>query len=261
MRPVGAERKIVRVFHQRHSEAEGLLRLLRKEGYRVLFDSTPGTKTVREIKEDGTSIIVIDLSRVPSHGRDIGSWVRGSTGIRHIPLVFVGGDPVKVAAIRQEIPDANYTSYEELPAALRLAKAPTKPVVPRQMMQSAPGRTNAQKLGIQEHSQVLVIDPPSDSERIIGAMPDGAVFVESPPASVTLWFVHDAGEFEATLPRRRVLASKSRLWIVWPKGRRDGFNGDFVRARGLKVGLVDYKICSLNEKWSGMLFAVKRSRR
>ncbi len=261
MRPGGAERKIVRVFHQRESEAEALLRVLRKEGYRVMYDPTPGTKTVREIKEDGTSIIVIDLSRLPSHGRHIGVWVRGSKGIRHIPLVFVGGDPVKVAAIRQEIPDAAYTSTDRLSVTLQRLKGLKEPVVPRQMMQSAPGRTNAQKLGIQECSQVLAIDPPNDYERVVGAMPESAGFVESPPASVTLWFVHDAGEFEAGLPKRRVFAGNSKLWIVWPKGRRDGFNGDFVRARGLKVGLVDYKICSLNERWSGMLFAVKKAKK
>jgi len=261
MRPGGAERKIVRVFHQRESKAEALLRVLRKEGYRVMYDPTPGTKTVREIKEDGTSIIVIDLSRLPSHGRDIGAWVRGSKGIRHIPLVFVGGDPAKVAAIRQEIPDAAFTSSDRLSVTLKRLKSLSEPVVPRQMMQSAPGRTTAQKLGIQERSQVLAIDPPNDYERVVGAMPEGAVFVENPPAPVTLWFAHDPGEFEAGLLKRRAFAGKSKLWIVWPKGRRDGFNGDFVRARALKVGLVDYKVCSLNETWSGMLFAVKKAKR
>src|SRR5580698_9101940 len=127
MRPGDAERKTVRVFHQRESEAEALLGMLRKEGYRVMYDPTPGTKTVREIKEDGTSVIVIDLSRLPSHGRNIGAWVRGSKGIRHIPLVFVGGDPAKVAAIRREIPDAAYTSADRLPVTLRSLKSLREP--------------------------------------------------------------------------------------------------------------------------------------
>jgi hypothetical protein len=254
----GKPEAIVRVFHQRASEAQPLLRLLRGAGYRVLYDATPGSKTVREIKEEGTSAIVIDLSRLPSHGRNIGSWVRGSKGIRHIPLIFVGGDPAKVVAIREEIPDAAYTSIKKLPAALKRAKAPREPVIPRQMMESVAGRTNAQKLGILENARVALIDPPRDYERVIGAMPEGATCVENPPASVALWFAHDPGELEAALPRYRALAAKSKLWIVWPKGRRDGFNGDFVRARALKVGLVDYKICSLNESWSAMLFAVKK---
>ena len=48
---------------------------------------------------------------------------------------------------------------------------------------------------------------------------------------VTVWFVHDVGEYEAALPSRRTLAARSRLWIVWQKGRRDGLNGNFVRER------------------------------
>ena len=260
MRPAGDGKRTVRVFHQRAEEAEPLLSMLRDAGCRVIYNAAPGAPSVREVQREGTSAIVIDLSRLPSHGKAIGAWVRGSKSIRHIPLIFVGGDAAKATAIQLEIPDAVYTSIEKLPEALKRAKAPTEPVVPRQMMQAMPGRTNAQKLGIGEHASVLVIDPPSDYERVVGAMPRGAEFVEDPPAAVTLWFAHDAGEFEAALPRRRALAAKGKLWIVWPKGRRDGFNGDFVRARALKVGLVDYKICSLNETWSGMLFAVKKAR-
>jgi hypothetical protein len=186
--------------------------------------------------------------------------VRGSKNIRHIPLIFVGGDAAKVAAIRREMPDAVYTSHEKLLAALKRAKAPKEPVVPRQMMQTMPGRTNAQKLGIREDASVLAIDAPSNYQRVVGALPNGAAFVDNPLAEVVLWFVHDPAEFEAALPRRRALAAKSKFWIVWPKGRSDGFHGDFVRARALKLGLVDYKICSLSELWSGMLFAVKKAR-
>jgi hypothetical protein len=73
--------------------------------------------------------------------------------------------------------------------------------------------------------------------------------------------VHDPGEFAASLPARRALASKGPLWIVWRKGREDGLNGNFVREAALAVGLVDYKICSLDSVWSGMLFAVRKERR
>jgi hypothetical protein len=250
---------VVRVFHPRASEAEPLLAVLREAGYRAIYKTTPGAPGIRELIEEGTTAIVIDLSHLPSHGRAIGAWVRGSKGIRHLPLIFAGGDAAKVAAIREEIPDAAYTSVEKLPAVLMRVKAPKTPVVPRQMMESAPGRTNAQKLGIREGMAVLVIDPPNGYERMVGAMPEGARFVEEGHAGVTLWFTHDPGEFEASLGNRRALAPTTKLWIVWPKGRRDGFNGDFVRARALKVGLVDYKICSLSAVWSGMLFALRRA--
>jgi hypothetical protein len=45
---------------------------------------------------------------------------------------------------------------------------------------------------------------------------------------------------------------------VWPKGQRGGINGNLVREAALQLGLVDYKICSVNDVWTGMVFAVKK---
>jgi hypothetical protein len=50
------------------------------------------------------------------------------------------------------------------------------------------------------------------------------------------------------------------LWILWPKGRKDGLNGNIIRQGAIDVGLVDYKICSVNESWSAMVFTVKKTR-
>jgi hypothetical protein len=129
-------------------------------------------------------------------------------------------------------------------------------------METAPGRTAAQKLGIREGSVVCLIDPPTGYSKVLGELPEGVEIHEdpSPACPVTLWFVHDPAEYEASLPSRRGLAARSRLWIIWQKGRRDGLNGSFVRGRALAMGLVDYKICSLDGVWSGMVFTVKKAR-
>ena len=74
---------------------------------------------------------------------------------------------------------------------------------------------------------------------------------------MTLWFVRERGEFAAGLARRRGLAVGSKFWIVWKKGQAN-FNGNAVRQTALARGLVDYKICSLDAVWSGILFAVKK---
>jgi hypothetical protein len=193
----------------------------------------------------------------------VGAWLRGSKSTRHIPLIFVGGEAEKVAAIQKEIPDAVYTTLTRVGGALKkaIANPPREPVVPRQMMEAAPGRTTAQKMGIREGSVVGLIDPPADYARVLGVLPPGVEMEEDPQSvgEVTLWFVHDAAEYEAALLKRRVLAARSRLWILWQKGRRDGLNANFVRAAALAMGLVDYKICSLGV-WSGIAFAVKKAR-
>jgi len=221
-----------------------LIANLRAAGYEVIYGETSQASSVVKIREEAPVAIVIDLSRLPSHGRYVGAWVRGSKSTRNIPLVLVGGSAEKVSKIKLEIPDAAYTSPARLIQTLRKLKPPSDPVVPKQMMETDPARTAAQKLGINKPMRVGLIDPPPDYERVIGAFPEGATLDEDLRGAcpVTLWFVHDPGEFEAALPARRTLAAKSRLWIVWQKGRRDGLNGNFVtpgRARPGAGGLQD----------------------
>lgn len=255
----------VRLFHWKSEEAKPLIAKLRAAGYEVIYNTQTQSPSVREMKQSGVVAVVIDLSRMPSHGKYVGAWVRGSKTTRHLPLVFVGGEAEKVGAVQQHMPDAVYTSIAGVAAGLKKAidSAPRDPVVPRQMMDTAPGRTAAQKLGIRESSLVGLIDPPADYSKVLGKLPEGVVIDEDPQQAfpVTLWFVHDPAEFEAALPSRRALAARGRLWIVWQKGRRDGLNGNFVRSRALAMGLVDYKICSLDGVWSGMAFTLKKARK
>jgi hypothetical protein len=252
----------VRLFHWRAEEAAPVIAKIQEAGYEVIYERDTQSPSVRQLRDSAPAAIVIDLSRMPSHGRYVGAWVRGSKSTRHIPLVFVDGDPEKVDAIRREIPDAVYASRVDLGAALKRAKPVKDPVVPRQMMQTDPSRTAAQKLGIRAGATVGLIDPPVDYRKVIGKLPAGVVLEENPDraCAVTLWFVHDPAECQAALPSRRALAARSRLWILWKKGRRDGLNGTLVREAALVMGLVDYKICSLDGVWSGMVFAVKKAR-
>jgi hypothetical protein len=254
----------VRLFHWKSKEAGALIAKLRAAGFAAVHHAETQSPSVRELKESGAVAIVIDLSRLPSHGKYVGAWVRGSKSTRHIPLVFVGGEAEKVAAIKKQMPDAVYSSIAGVGAALRkaIARPPSDPVVPRQMMATAPGRTAAQKMGIRARTVVGLIDPPADYLKVLGVLPEGVVLEEDSRrvCPVTVWFVHDSGEYEAALPSRRLLAARSRLWIVWQKGRRDRLNGNFVREAALAMGLVDYKICSLDGVWTGMVFAVKKAR-
>jgi hypothetical protein len=252
----------VLLFHWKQEEVGELIRALKTAGYAALHNSRQKPPTRKEIAQSGAVAAIIDLSRLPSHGRYAAAWLRGSKSTRHLPLVFVDGDAAKVKVVQQQIPDAVYTSCARIGPALKgaLRNPPLDPVIPRGMMESAPGRTTAQKLGIREGSAVRVIDPPADYRRVIGVLPKDASFGEdgSAPAAVCLWFVGEPAAFRAALRTMRRLAASTRLWIVWRKGRRDGFNGNVVREGALSVGLVDYKICSLDAVWSGMAFAVKK---
>ena len=250
------------LFHWKPEEAGLLIAALRRAGYEALYNPAPRQPKLRDIEESGAVAAVIDLSRLPSNGRYVAAWLRGSKRTRHLPLVFVGGTADKVELVRRQIPDATYSSLREVGSGVKkaLRNPPQQPVVPRGMMETAPGRTTAQKLGIREGSVVRVIDPPADYARVIGRLPKDVAYDEDGDrgAAVTLWFVREASEYQKALPSRRRLAACSRLWILWRKGGRDGLNGNIIRETALALGLVDYKICSLDAIWSGMAFAVKK---
>ncbi len=251
-------------FHWKAEEAKPLMTVLQAAGFSV--DYHERMASYREVRDQAKppDAIVIDLSRLPSHGRELGVFFRASKSTRHVPLIFVGGEPEKVERIRKLLPDATYTPAARIRTALKAAmrNPPTTPVRPAQMMERWGNRTIAQKLGIAKDSRVAVIDPPHGYAQSIGEIPEGADYIEDSTGNCTiaLWFVHGVPEFHAALLRMRKLAAGSRLWILWRKNKKDGLDGNMIRQSAADVGLVDYKICSFSESWSGMVFAVKKAR-
>jgi hypothetical protein len=254
----------VRLFHWREEEAKPLIAELRKAGFTVDYDSLPGSGSFRSMAERDTAAAVIDLTRLPSHGRAVAAELRARKTLRHIPIVFVDGAPEKVAAIRKELPDAIYTTRANLPAAIRSARAPADPVQPARMMDRR-DRTTAQKMGIRENARVAVIDAPPGYAKVLGPMPAGVSLEEDPVETLplTIWFVSRPEAYQAGLPGMRARMARTRLWVVYPKAgakktAEGGVNQFFIRQQALALGMVDYKICSVNESWTGMLFTLKK---
>ena len=80
------------------------------------------------------------------------------------------------------------------------------------------------------------------------------------PAPLTLWFVHDRDGLLDSLREMRTAAAKTKLWLIWRKGASaDGLTQNAIREATTEVGLVDYKICSVDGRWSAMLFARKKA--
>jgi len=251
----------VRLVHWKANEAAALLAGLRAAGHTVDYDEKLSSAGFGAIRQSPPDAFVIDLSRLPSHGREVATFVRGLKATRHILIVFVGGLPEKIEAIRKALPDARFSAPGRLRTAVRaaLADRPANPVVPPRMMERYASRTAARKLGIREGSRTMLIDPPRNYAAVIGALPEGAVLEETPGAGcpVTLWFVEEAPACAGALPGMRRLATRTKLWILWRKG--GGITQQFLRESAAAVGLVDYKICSVDATWSAMLYARKRA--
>ena len=254
----------IRLLHWKASEAGKYLTVLSAAGHTVQYDEDLNGRSLREWRAAPPDVFVIDLSRLPAQGREFAIALRQSPATRRVPLVFCQGAPDKVEKIRALLGDAVYCEISKLCGSVRkaLAQVPAEAVVPTPMMKRYAARTTAQKLGIMPDSAVTVVDPPRDYMAVLGDLPAGVRFAEDDrrPAAVTLCFVHDLPSLQARMSELRLSAGTSKLWFCWRKGKAasGGISDGAIRATGIALGLVDYKICSLNQVWSGMLFAVKR---
>lgn len=254
--------RVVRVIHWNAAEAHPLLSSLRKAGFTVEYDERLSTPLMQEWRRNPPSAFVIDLSRLPAHGREIAVALRQSPKTRHVPVVFCEGQPDKVDRVRALFPDAVFCSQDDVTAAVKSAKTVENPVRPIAMMERFGYRTAAQKLGIAEGATVALIDPPRDVAVVLGELPANVRFAEEGEGKVTLCFVHDVDSARVKLSEVRKLASKTKLWILWRKKGASGYagvSGDLIRETGIDLGLVDYKICAVNDVWSAMVFAPRKS--
>jgi hypothetical protein len=108
----------------------------------------------------------------------------------------------------------------------------------------------------------LVSAPPNFGDTI-GPMPDGVKRVTKGTLDFAMLFVRTASALKKGFPRLRDrLESNGALWVSWPKkasGVATDLSDNVVRAIGLEAGLVDVKVCAVDETWSGLKF-VRRLR-
>ena len=121
----------------------------------------------------------------------------------------------------------------------------------------------AKKLGIKDGFRVAMIGAPPGFRGELVGLPEGVKFVAGTATSLDLiiFFVKSQRELIQRFP---LLASRlvpaGMLWIAWPKkasGVKTDLSDNSVRQIGLDAGLVDVKVCAVNEIWSGLKFVIR----
>ena len=254
----------LRVIRSKPEEIKAWINKLDQD-YTVQAGPIKGPQDLRLIGGNPPDAVLIDLSRAPSTGRDIGITLRKTKNTRHIPLVFVDGLEEKKARIRDILPDAVFTSREKcaelLPQAIQ--HPVENPIVPESVFAPYQNTPLSQKLGIKPNMLISVIDSPAYIDELLKPLPDQAVVEKSvsPKSKLVLYFVRSIEELKQKLDEMVQSAKHARLWIIWPKKTTSSSNlsQNTVRQLGLAAGLVDYKICSIDKTWSGLLFTRKNS--
>ena len=119
-----------------------------------------------------------------------------------------------------------------------------------------------QKLGIKGGTTVALIDAPDGFLETLGELPDDVTFSASArKPQLTLWFVRSRDEHKKKLAKIVKLAAHGHIWTIWPKltsALASDISETYVRNEGLRVGLVDYKVCAVDDTWSGLKFAPRK---
>jgi len=129
------------------------------------------------------------------------------------------------------------------------------------------GTPLVQKLGIKPDSRLHLVNPPPDFDATLGPLPPGVERVggSGKNLGVAVLFVTEGTDLEARFARLAArLQPAGMLWVAWPK-KASGVSTDLtenvVREYGLAQGLVDNKVCAIDETWSGLRFVVRLSDR
>jgi len=138
------------------------------------------------------------------------------------------------------------------------------------------GTPLATKLGIKKDHRVCVIDAPVGVVQSLD-LPDGVKISASGKRKITqrpdaraspdviVYFTKSRPQLAKEFSRLADLLSPAGgLWIAWPKkasGIPTDLTEDRIREIGLSAGLVDNKVCAVDETWSGLRFVIRLKNR
>jgi hypothetical protein len=129
------------------------------------------------------------------------------------------------------------------------------------------GKSVVQKLGIKPGFRIFVDGAPASYDEVVGPLP--AYTTIAPRLKATLDMVHlfamQAASLRKKLPAcREAIAPDGMVWVSWPKKSSrvaTDVTENVVRNTALSLGLVDVKVCAIDDTWSGLKLVIPRDQR
>lgn len=248
--------KRIVLLHWNEEEARPRVKRLRTLGFRVEWIAPRGGAGLKPFVQHPPDAFLIDLTRLPSHGRAIAVFFRQRKATRGVPIVFMGGEAEKVEKARELLPDATYLSWEDAARLQRdITKAEARDAIRPNTMAEYARVPLARKLGVQDGVATVLLGVPEEVRERLGD------YEEATTGDRVLFFARSMRDltngFEAAAAR---VKRGGGLWVMWAK-KASSPGSDLtmpaIRALALESGWVDYRVCSVDDTWSGMLFARK----
>jgi hypothetical protein len=125
------------------------------------------------------------------------------------------------------------------------------------------GTPLAKKLGIKPGFNIRLINAPEHYLNLFTDMPADICFIDKPDGMLNLihFFTKSYDELSEILPvLKEQIAQNGIIWISWPKKASKmvtDVTEDRIRDLALETGLVDVKVCAVDETWSGLKLVIR----
>jgi len=129
------------------------------------------------------------------------------------------------------------------------------------------GTPLAKKLGIKEGMLVVSVDAPQNYDELLSPLPDGVRISKNArrDADVIHIFTNTRdGLFKTVSEARHLIKQNGSIWVSWYKKAAKlptEITEDTIREAAFPLGLVDVKVCAVDEKWSGLKLVIRKENR
>ena len=129
------------------------------------------------------------------------------------------------------------------------------------------GKALGQKLGIKSWTRVKPRNAPGNYKQLLGPLPADVIVSTRLRRPVDLIHVFSIARAHLSAELRRAIEEIEQdgaIWVSWPKkasGVRTDITEDVIREVALPMGLVDVKVCAVDETWSGLKLVIRRTNR
>jgi hypothetical protein len=129
------------------------------------------------------------------------------------------------------------------------------------------GTPLAKKLGIREGHTIVAIDPPTNYADLLEPMPADAEITEERRAEADMFHLFTNSRdrlFRGLAEARGLIKQDGAIWVSWYKKAAKlptEITEDTVREAAFPLGLVDIKVCAVDEKWSGLKLVIRKENR
>jgi hypothetical protein len=127
------------------------------------------------------------------------------------------------------------------------------------------GTPLGKKLGIKPGSRIAVVDAPSDYRALVPDLPADVTIGLGTGLDLIHLFVTARKALARQVPAlMKRLTPAGSLWVSWPKKASNvptDVTEDVIRAVALPLGLVDIKVCAVDEVWSGLKLVRRKETR